>query len=222
MKFSAQLASLNDLRQIIIPPSMVCVAPTTITATWFLTEDMPLAGKVTLAKMLGLEYGEYDGCRVSFHPTVAYSIEDVILLSKATDILPYAMGGPCRNIDSVMLREKNALYNRLPDISRGALISIIELPALNYPKDWMNEKITSKDFKAQLFRATRECPNAFMWVERYGSVWVGTKTALDWWNQRYGVRLTFKDMNALLGKSTQMQVDGLKNKYAQVMLDIRH
>ena len=223
MKFSAQLASLNDLRQIIIPPSMVCVAPTTITATWFLTEDMPLAGRETLAKMLGLEYGERNGCRVAFHPTVAYSVDDVVLLSKATEALPYAMNGPCRNIESVMWRAKNDLYLRLPKISQKALVSVLELPTISYPKNWLNQEITPKDLKTQLFRATRECPTAFDWVERYGAVWVSTLSALRWWNERYGVRLSIPKVNILLKDmdSKMMTVDGIKRRYTAVMLDSR-
>jgi hypothetical protein len=133
------------------------------------------------------------------------------------------MSGPCRNFEGTAFRVKNDLYARLPKLSGKALGAVLSLPTISYPKDWLNEPVTAADLKRQLFRATREVPNAFLWVERYDAMWVNLRSALPWWNERYGIYLTIQQANEILKdmESVYMVVDGRERKYTQVMLDTR-
>ena len=218
MKFSVHLSSLDDLRQIILPPSMVCVSPTTITATWFVSEQITPSEARTLAKIVGFPYGVGDGVRVSFHPKTSYTIEDVTARVHR-DALRLAMSGPCRSTSSV--KQRNRLYSVLPDFSEKALESILVLPTINYPNEWVNEEIDKAKFLEHVFRATRDTPDAFLWVERDGT-WVNLRSVTKWWNQRYRQMISVNEAAEMIGGKTRvLTVNGVRLSYRPIKtLDI--
>ena len=214
MSLSAQLDSLDDLRKVLLPPCLVCVAPKSITAQWFLNEDVPDAQRLT--EGLGLRYGDGDGLRVSFHPKLFYTVAD-IECNVSHAALTVAMSGPCHRDANDTWRVRNQLYDETHRLSLVATSAVLDLPTIAYPEGWLNEKPSKNDVLGQLYRATREAPDAFKWVDKFGKVWVNALTALRWWRVRYRTPLTMHQLNQMLGAEKIIVDDGVRLKYRECL-----
>lgn len=213
IKFSAHLANIRDLRRILLPPSMVCVSPLKITATWFLTEEITPEDEAALGEMYNLPVGEDNGYRVAFHPTVAYSMNDMVSASKASkDALRMAMSGPCRHFGGVIWRARNDMAKLVPYLSERALTTVVGMPVIAYPREWLNEEITARGFVEQVFRATQESPNSFLW-KKSDALWVNTSTVISWWREHYGSRISAAKANAFFdelgARKSRIEIDGM-------------
>jgi len=193
----AQLNTIDDLRQFILPPSAVYVSPKKITAHWFLASQVEEFEAIQLSKIAGLRFGDGNGLRVAFHPTVAYEPKDfTIQIPRAG--MSEAMSGPCRKFSGDIWKARERLFPFLGGFSEMALRHIINLPTIEYPHEWLNESVTPSSFAEQLLRATKECKKPFEFATRDDITWVGNRTALEWWRKRYRVYLTMSQANAMM------------------------
>jgi hypothetical protein len=215
MTLSARLDSLDDLRKVLLPPCLICVAPKTITAEWFLDSEVTPAEAQRLTELLGLRYGDGDGLRVAFHPKTYYTTDD-IECKVGHAALTAAMSGPCRQDATAIWRVRNQLYDEVRGLSVIATSAVMELPTIAYPEGWLNEKISKADVLGQLYRATREAPDAFRWVDKFGLVWVNVLTALRWWRARYRTPLTMHQLTQMLGEEKIIVDDGVRLKYRAI------
>lgn len=191
IQISASLGNLDQLRQFILPPSMICVSPKKITATWFLQHDISNDKANLLLDQMGFVRGEGNGARVAFHPKVAYAEADLFAASQVDRATLFcAMSGPSKNYEGRALTDKSLLLPKLPEISDTATRAALSLVTIAYPSGWLNEPLTVTMFCEHLYRATRETPGAFIWMERDGVLMINVRTAARWWNNRYRLQTT--------------------------------